>query len=137
MVALGRPGAGEALLKDIGFTEVERIEVPFVFEFCDPRRMPRALASTGPAFEAIQAAGEDSFLEMAVETGSATCSRGLPLRAPIALVGYIAIKPAQAVVPVEGERCTPAHRGRLSLGRSADARCRSTLRRRPRAVAGT
>ena len=36
MVALGRPGAGEALLSEMGFTRVERIEVPFVFEFSDP-----------------------------------------------------------------------------------------------------
>ena len=36
MVALGRPGAGEALLQDAGFTNVERVDIPFVFEFADP-----------------------------------------------------------------------------------------------------
>ena len=36
MVALGRPGAGEALLHDAGFVDIERIDIPFVFEFADP-----------------------------------------------------------------------------------------------------
>ena len=34
MVALGRPGAGEALLAEMGFADIERLDVPFVFEFC-------------------------------------------------------------------------------------------------------
>ena len=34
MVALGRPGVGEALLAEMGFVGVERLDVPFVFEFC-------------------------------------------------------------------------------------------------------
>jgi SAM-dependent methyltransferase/alkylhydroperoxidase family enzyme len=95
MVALGRPGAGEALLLEMGFTGVERIEVPFVFEFSDPDGYARALASTGPAFEAIQAVGEQSFLESAVQTARQRMREGLPLRAPIALVGYLAVKPAE------------------------------------------
>jgi SAM-dependent methyltransferase/alkylhydroperoxidase family enzyme len=96
MVALGRPGAGEALLHDIGFTDIERIDVPFVLESPDPETYARALASTGPAFEAIQAAGEDAFRTMAVELAQRNVREGLPLRAPLALVGYIAAKPAQA-----------------------------------------
>jgi alkylhydroperoxidase family enzyme len=93
MVALGRPGAGEALLSEMGFTEIERIDVPFVFEFSDPDAYARALASTGPAFEAIQAVGEQSFLKSAVEMARQQTREGLPLRAPIALVGYLAVKP--------------------------------------------
>jgi SAM-dependent methyltransferase/alkylhydroperoxidase family enzyme len=102
MVALGRPGAGEALLVDMGFTDVERIDVPFVLEFADPESYARALASTGPAFESIQAVGEKAFLASAVELGRQQIRKGLPLRAPIALVGYIATKPAR-----------PAPRGRV------------------------
>ena len=93
MVALGRPGAGEALLSELGFTEVERVQVPFVLEFADPETYARALASTGPAFEAIQAVGEESFLKEAVELGRQQVRDGLPLRAPIDLVGYVAMKP--------------------------------------------
>ena len=67
MVALGRPGAGETFLQDAGFTDVERIDIPFVFEFADPELYARALASTGPAFEAIEAVGEVAFLQAAAE----------------------------------------------------------------------
>ena len=95
MVALGRPGAGEALLVDMGFTDVQRVDVPFIFEFADPEAYARALASTGPAFEAIQAVGERSFLESAVELGRQQVRDDLPLRAPIALVGYLAAKPVR------------------------------------------
>jgi SAM-dependent methyltransferase len=69
MVALGRPGAGEALLSEIGFTKIERVDIRCVWEFPDPETYARALASTGPAFEAIQAIGEELFLAHAVELG--------------------------------------------------------------------
>jgi SAM-dependent methyltransferase len=97
MVALGRPGAGETLLKEIGFTEIERIDVPFVFEFADPDAYARALATTGPAFEAIQAVGEEAFIEAAADLARHHVRDGLPLRAHIALVGYLAVKPTRPV----------------------------------------
>ena len=95
MVALGRPGVGEELLLGVGLTDVERIHVPFVLEFADPETYARALASTGPAFEAIQAVGEKTFLESAAELGRQQIREGLLLRAPIDLVGYIAAKPVR------------------------------------------
>jgi SAM-dependent methyltransferase/alkylhydroperoxidase family enzyme len=98
MVALGRPGAGEALLSECGFTEIERVEVPFVWEFADPEAYARALASTGPAFEAIQEVGEEAFLSSAIEVGEQRVREGLPLRAPIAVVGYIASKPGRVLI---------------------------------------
>ena len=99
MVALGRPGAGEALLAEMGFADIERIEVPFVFEFSDPDTYARALASTGPAFEAMQVVGERAFLESAVQSARQRVRDGLPLRAPIAVVGYLAVKPVQVDLP--------------------------------------
>ncbi len=96
MVALGRPGAGEALLEETGFTDVERVDLPFVFEFADPEAYARALASTGPAYEAIEAVGEEAFVESAVELARERVREGLPLRAPILLVGYFAAKPKPA-----------------------------------------
>jgi uncharacterized peroxidase-related enzyme len=94
MVALGRPGAGEELLARCGFVDVERIEVPFVWEFADPESYARTLASTGPAYEAIQAVGEDAFLQSAIELATDRVRDGLPLRAPIKVVGYVARKPS-------------------------------------------
>jgi SAM-dependent methyltransferase/alkylhydroperoxidase family enzyme len=93
MVALGRPGAGEALLLEAGFVEIERIDIPFVFEFADPDVYARAIASTGPAFEAIEAVGETAFLQAAVELAQDKVREGLPLRAPVSVVGYVASKP--------------------------------------------
>jgi len=95
MVSLGRPGAGEALLQGAGFTDVERIDIPFVWEFADPEEYARAMASSGPAFEAMEAVGEAAFLQAAVELARENVRAGLPLRAPIAVVGYIAVKPVR------------------------------------------
>lgn len=92
MVALGRPGAGEELLAGYGFTGVRRIDVPFAFEFADPATYARAMASSGPAFEAMQAVGEERFLELAEEAASSHVREGLPLRATLNLVGYLAEK---------------------------------------------
>ena len=48
MVSLGRPGAGEQLLAAYGFADIERIRVPFVWEFADPQLYARALAADRP-----------------------------------------------------------------------------------------
>ncbi len=97
MVALGRPGAGETFLQDAGLTDVERIGIPFVFEFADPEHYARALASTGPAFEAMEAVGEAAFLQAAADLAREKVRAGLPLRAPVAVVGYVARKAARPV----------------------------------------
>jgi SAM-dependent methyltransferase len=93
MVSLGRPGAGEALLASCGFTGVERVDVPFAWEFADPEIYARALAATGPAYEAIQNVGEAEFHRAAVEQAQEHMRDGLPLRAEIKVVGYLARKP--------------------------------------------
>jgi SAM-dependent methyltransferase len=93
MVSLGRPGVGEDLLARFGFTDIERVDVPFVWEFADPDGYARALASTGPAYEAIQNVGEQAFLTAAADRARELVRDGLPLRAPIAVVGYLAVRP--------------------------------------------
>jgi SAM-dependent methyltransferase/alkylhydroperoxidase family enzyme len=93
MVALGRPGIGEALLADAGFVDVARVDVPFAWEFADPDAYARAVASTGPAYEAIEDVGEDAFAEYAAELAQRRVDQGLPLRAEIAVTGFIARKP--------------------------------------------
>lgn len=95
MVALGRPGVGEELLAERGFVEIERIAVPYVLEACDAETYARALASTGPAYEAIQNVGEDAFHHAAVQQAAEHERDGLPIRAPIAVVGYLARKPTE------------------------------------------
>ena len=93
MVSLGRPGAGERLLKSCGFVGIERVDVPFAMEFADPEVYARALASTGPAYEAIQNVGEAEFRRAAVEQARGRVRDGLPLRADINVVGYLARRP--------------------------------------------
>jgi SAM-dependent methyltransferase len=93
MVALGRPGAGEELLAQHGFADIERIEVPFVWEFADPEVYARTIASTGPAYEAIQNVGEDLFHREAIDIARAQMRGGLPLRAEIKVVGLVGVKP--------------------------------------------
>jgi hypothetical protein len=53
----------------------------------------RTLASTGPAYEAIQNVGEDAFLKAAAELAAERVKDGLPLRAPVSVVGFLARKP--------------------------------------------
>jgi SAM-dependent methyltransferase len=93
MVSLGRPGAGEDLLARYGFVDVERVAVPFAWEFSDPDMYARALASTGPAFEAMQNVGEAAFIAAATQEAHARIRDGLPLRAQIDVAGYLARKP--------------------------------------------
>ncbi len=93
MVSLGRPVAGEQVLESYGFADVERFDVPFALEFADPEVYARALASTGPAYEAIQNVGEAEFHRAAVEQAQGQLRDGLPLRAEIKVVGYLARKP--------------------------------------------
>jgi SAM-dependent methyltransferase len=90
MVSLGRPGAGERLLEGYGFTGIRRVAVPFAWEFADPEVYARALAANGPAYEAIQNVGEAEFHRAAVELARAQLRDGLPLRAELNVVGYLA-----------------------------------------------
>jgi SAM-dependent methyltransferase len=93
MVSLGRPGAGESLLESCGFVDVRRVEIPFAWEFADPESFARALASTGPAYEAVQNVGQEAFEQRAIEVAQEHVRDGLPLRAEINVVGYLARKP--------------------------------------------
>jgi SAM-dependent methyltransferase len=99
MVSLGRLGAGEGLLKSCGFVDTRRVDVPFAWEFADPDAFARALASTGPAYEAIQNVGEEAFHDAAVAEAREHVRDGLPLRAEINVVGYLARKPEEEVHP--------------------------------------
>jgi SAM-dependent methyltransferase len=93
MVALGRPGVGEELLHESGFVDIERFDVPFAWEFADPEMYARALASTGPAYEAMQSVGEDEFLRSAIDLARSQTREGHVLRAEINVAGFFARKP--------------------------------------------
>lgn len=109
MVALGRPGVGEAVLAEAGFVDVERVAIPFVWEFADPQAYARALAATGPAYEAIESVGEEAFRRHAVELATERVRAGLPLRAEVDVVGYLARTPApsRAASPAPATPASP------------------------------
>jgi hypothetical protein len=92
MVALGRPGVGEAFLRDHGFAAEDRRIVPFCLEFADPDSYARGVAASGPAYEAIQTIGEEAFLERAANLARERMEDGLPLRGEIQLFGYVGVK---------------------------------------------
>jgi len=96
MVTLGRPEVGESVLAEAGFVGVRRHQVPFAWEFSDPEAFARALASTGPGYEAIQHVGEDEFHRYCVDVATQRVREGLPLRAELDCVGFTAKVPATA-----------------------------------------
>lgn len=93
MVSLGRPGVGEAFLRDAGFDPEDRFVVPFCMEYADPEAYARGLAATGPAYEAIQSIGEREFHQRAIELASRYVQEGRVLRGEIELFGYVGVKP--------------------------------------------
>ncbi len=95
MVTSGRPGVGEELLARHGLVDVRRVEVPFSWEFSSPEAYVRALLSTGPAYEAVQQVGEVAFREAALADARERVRQGLPLRARIAVAGFLARKPGR------------------------------------------
>jgi SAM-dependent methyltransferase len=92
MVALGRPGVGEAFLEDRGFEVEPRFEVPFAWEYADPLSYARGVASNGPAYESIQTIGEEEFLARATALAEEHVRPGLPLRGQLQVFGYIGTK---------------------------------------------
>ena len=92
MVALGRPGVGEAFLDERGFDVAERFEISFVLEFPDPEAYARGLASTGPSYEAMEEVGEEQFLAMLAGHAATYVRDGLPLRGLIQLFCYVGTK---------------------------------------------
>ena len=64
-------------------------------EFADPETFARALASTGPAYEAMQQVGAEAFHDAAVATAQSRVREGRPLRAHIPVVAYLARKAVQ------------------------------------------
>jgi hypothetical protein len=89
-----RASAGEELLTAAGYVDIRRLDIPFAWEFADPPTYARALASTGPAYEAIRTVGEEAFHDAAVRLAAERVRAGLPLRAEIAVTGYLARKAA-------------------------------------------
>lgn len=92
MVGLKRPGVAAQFLSDAGLRPGELFEVPFVLEFANPEHYERALASSGPAYEAIRTAGEEAFHQACQAAVQPFLRDGLPIRGEIKLLGIIGEK---------------------------------------------
>ncbi len=87
MAALKHPGVAAALLRDAGLVVDEEFPVPFCFEFADAEHYARAMAATGPGYEAVQAVGEDAFRAACLQAAAPYVREGLPVRAELGLLG--------------------------------------------------
>lgn len=93
MVALKRPGVAAAFLSSAGLAPGELFDVPFVLEFADAEHYARGLASTGPGYEAVAAAGAEEFREACLRAAEPFVRTGLPIRATLQLRGIIGTAP--------------------------------------------
>ncbi|MBW0114537.1 class I SAM-dependent methyltransferase [Pseudonocardia abyssalis] len=94
MVALKRPGVAAEFLAAAGLEPGELFDVPFVLEFADAEHYARGLASTGPGYEAVVAAGEEAFRDACLQAAAPFVRTGLPIRATLQLRGIIGTAPA-------------------------------------------
>ena len=93
MVALGRPGIGEAFLADRGFDVAERFEISFVLEFADAETStawvwPRRDRDTRRS----RASAKPSSVLRATDLAAGHVREGVPLRGLIQLFGYVGTK---------------------------------------------
>jgi len=94
MVSLKRPGVAAAFLAEAGLEPGEPFPVPCVIEFADAEHYARALAATGPAYEAIQTVGAEAFHAACLEAARPFVTAGRPIRGELPLWGIIARRPA-------------------------------------------
>jgi hypothetical protein len=79
----------------VPLADVQRLDVPFAWNYADPELYGWTLAPAGPAYEAIRNTGEAEYHRAAAEQARGQLRVGLPLRAEINIVGYLARKPGR------------------------------------------
>jgi ubiquinone/menaquinone biosynthesis C-methylase UbiE len=76
----GRPGVAEQMLADAGLEFAGRGTAQVINEWPDADLAIRALASAGPSWQALHAAGYDRFAEVMREAIRPLCTEGLGVR---------------------------------------------------------
>jgi SAM-dependent methyltransferase len=76
----GRPGVAEQMLADAGLEFIDRGSAQVINEWPDLDLAARALASTGPSWPALQAAGYERFASAVREAIRPLCTEGLGVR---------------------------------------------------------
>lgn len=93
MVNIGRPGIAEQLMTEAGLVPGTRTSLRLHWEFPDVELATRALASTGPAYLAIQHVGEEAFMASAREAAAGLSVEGIGVRAEVELQFLVGVVP--------------------------------------------
>lgn len=94
LVSIGRPGVAEQLMTDAGLVPGTRTTLRLHWEFPDVELTARALASTGPAYLAIQHLGEEAFMTSARAAAASLYVEGVGVRAEVELQFLVGVVPA-------------------------------------------
>jgi SAM-dependent methyltransferase len=93
MVNIGRPGVAEQLMTEAGLEPGTRTSLRLYWEFPDIELAARALASTGPAYLAIQHIGEAAFMASAREAAAGLSVEGVGVRAEVEVQCLVGVVP--------------------------------------------
>jgi len=93
MVNIGRPGMAEQLMTEAGLAPGARTSLRLYWEFPDIELAARALASTGPAYLAIQHIGEAAFMASAREAAASLFVEGVGVRAEVEVQCLVGVVP--------------------------------------------
>ena len=93
MVNIGRPDIAEQLMTEAGLLPGTRTSLRLHWEFPDVELAARALASTGPAYLAIQHGGEAAFMASARQAATGLYVEGVGVRAEVELQFLVGVVP--------------------------------------------
>ena len=93
MVNIGRPDIAEQLMTEAGLLPGTRTSLRLHWEFPDVELAARALASTGPAYLAIQHGGEAAFMASARQAAAGLYVEGVGVRAEVELQFLVGVVP--------------------------------------------
>jgi len=93
MVNIGRPGVAEQLMTEAGLQPGTRTSLRLYWEFPDIDLAARALASTGPAYLAIQHMGEAAFMASVREAAAGLAIEGIGVRAEVEVQCLVGVVP--------------------------------------------
>ncbi|MGE3538551.1 MAG: class I SAM-dependent methyltransferase [Candidatus Tectimicrobiota bacterium] len=94
LVSIGRPGVAEQLMADAGLLAGSRTALRLHWEFPDIETTARALASTGPAYLAMQHIGAEAFMASARAAAAEVYVAGLGVRAEVEVQFLVGTVPA-------------------------------------------
>ena len=93
MVNIGRPDVAEQLMTAAGLIPGTRTSLRLHWEFPDIELAARALASTGPAYLAMQHMGEEAFMASARQAAAGLYVEGIGVRAEVELQFLVGVVP--------------------------------------------